>query len=66
MKKSFFIFLLIIAALFVFGQNKASAHQPRLVGESTVINVQNPEVSQAFYGVLSSEPVVYRLEAKEP
>lgn len=41
------------------------AHQPRLV-ESNFIEVQNPEISQAFYGELKGEPVYYKIESSEP
>lgn len=60
-----FLFLLIIA-LFILGNNRANAHQPRLVGESKIINIINPELSQAFYGKLVGEPAVYKIEATEP
>jgi hypothetical protein len=41
------------------------AHQPRLA-ESNFIEVQNPEISQAFYGKLEGEPVYYKIESSEP
>jgi hypothetical protein len=41
------------------------AHQPRLA-ESNFIEVQNPEISQAFYGELRGEPVYYKIESSEP
>ncbi len=40
------------------------AHQPRLVfdrPEGQVIDVQNPEVSQAFYGILSGQEDIYQI-----
>ena len=42
----------------------AFAHQPRLIFEQPVgqiVNVQNPEISQAFYGILSWQNDVYQI-----
>ncbi|MEI6773397.1 MAG: hypothetical protein WCL18_00775 [bacterium] len=42
------------------------AHQPRLVFNQPVgqvIPIQNPEVSQAFYGILSGQEDVYKIVA---
>ena len=41
------------------------AHQPRLA-ESNFIEVENPEISQAFYGELKGEPIYYKIESSEP
>lgn len=38
------------------------AHQPRLV-ESDFTLIQNPEVSQAFYGELNGQPHYYQIQA---
>jgi len=37
----------------------ASAHQPRLVESNATIQVQNPEISQAFYDELTGKPRDY-------
>ena len=40
------------------------AHQPRLVFDQPVgqvVNIQNPEVSQAFYGILSGQEDIYQI-----
>lgn len=58
MKKIFLI--LIIAFLF---PGIALAHQPRLVLNKNYIKIEDPEISQAFYGELSGEPNYYFLEA---
>ncbi|MDH4330893.1 MAG: hypothetical protein OEV93_05075 [Candidatus Moranbacteria bacterium] len=42
-----------------------SAHQPRLVESENVV-IENPEVSQAFYGELVGEPAFYELESENP
>jgi hypothetical protein len=60
----------IIAALFTIAVfflplRAADAHEPRIVsGEMTT--VENPEVSQAFYGELKDSVHTFRIVAKEP
>lgn len=60
-KKIFFFFLLSL-----FFSTVVHAHQPRLVHNFGNIEVNNPEVSQAFYGELVGDPVLYKIESKEP
>lgn len=58
------ILLPILAVLF-FGFT--FAHQPRLVFKQPagqVVNIQNPEVSQAFYGILSGQADTYQIIAE--
>ena len=55
MKKSCFIFIIILAVSLV------SAHQPRIISEENV-SVENPEVSQAFYAELEGKPEQYIIE----
>lgn len=58
-KISLFIFLLLLSLpVIVF------AHQPRLV-DGNFTNVENPEISQAFYGELKGEPAYYKIESAE-
>lgn len=55
-------FLLPIFALLLIGFT--FAHQPRLVFEQPagqVVNIQKPEISQAFYGILSGQDDVYQI-----
>ena len=42
----------------------ASAHQPRLVSNG-ITQIQNPEVSQAFYAELNGEPGYYQIISNE-
>lgn len=61
MKRFSFLLVSVIALLGV-----CSAHQPRLVWdqattESNPIIVTNPEVSQAFYGILSGQSDYYQI-----
>lgn len=59
------ILIFTICVLFISTATAVFAHQPRLVNENFV-EVENPEISQAFYGELSGEPVYYRIESSEP
>ncbi|MFA7298406.1 MAG: hypothetical protein WC010_02050 [Candidatus Absconditabacterales bacterium] len=55
-------FFLLIFSLLLIGVT--FAHQPRLVFDQPVgqiIHIQNPEVSQAFYGVLSGQDDIYQI-----
>jgi hypothetical protein len=63
MKKIFFYGILL--SIFFAGIS-ASAHQPRLVGGETDITVENPGVSQAFYGTLIGSPVNYHISSPVP
>jgi hypothetical protein len=57
------IFVLLVASISV-----SSAHQPRLVTGANASNdnpivIQNPEVSQAFYGELKGQPNYYQIKS---
>lgn len=41
------------------------AHQPRIVSEE-MTQIENPEVSQAFYAELKGKPGYYQVESEEP
>jgi len=43
----------------------SSAHQPRIVSEE-LTQIENPEVSQAFYAELKGKPGYYQIESEEP
>jgi hypothetical protein len=60
MKKIFLILFILILPL------AAWAHQPRLVEIQTKIAIQNPDISQAFYGYLNGQPVVYEIKTDQP
>lgn len=60
----------IILVLFL-SLNALSAHQPRLdtgaaVSVENPIIVENPEISQAFYGQLNGKPVYYQIKSDQP
>ena len=57
---AFLLFFLLLTA-----GSRAFAHLPRLVGEEEVVEIKDPEVSQAFYGQLPGEPVLYEIYARE-
>lgn len=50
--------------LFFLCAGNAYAHQPRIV-ESETTKIENPEVSQAFYGQLEGKDDVFEIEAKD-
>lgn len=58
MKKIFFLAVLLFPAI-------VSAHQPRIVHDN-FIQIENPQISQAFYGELKGEPHEYEIISKEP
>ncbi|NIO44134.1 MAG: hypothetical protein GTN36_01070 [Candidatus Aenigmarchaeota archaeon] len=53
----FFIFLFFIS-------ETAFAHQPRIVSEQITL-IRNPEVSQAFYGILKGKPDYYHIDSEK-
>ena len=58
MKKFFLLVFVVVSFWFTF------AHQPRLVFDQAigqVVKIKNPEVSQAFYGILSGQEDVYQI-----
>ncbi len=57
--------LVIIVFVFLFGLAPAAlAHQPRIVEEGKgVIEVKNPEASQAFYAILSGQAPIYEINS---
>lgn len=57
-KKAFWLFLFVLFLAPVI----CLAHQPRLV-TSNIIQVTNPEISQAFYGELKGEPTEYIIDS---
>jgi len=65
MKKELcFIFVFCLLAGF-FLATPALAHQPRIVSDSRLTLIKNPEVSQAFYGELKGSSANYLLELKQ-
>lgn len=67
MKKAliFYITIIFIAGFFI-SANFTFAHQLRINGGNDIVRVQNPEVSQAFYAVLSGQPQVYEINSDKP
>jgi cytidyltransferase-like protein len=59
------IYLIILILFLVFSASKANAHQPRYV-KSPENEVKNPEVSQAFYGILSGKEHYYNFYSDKP
>ena len=68
--KDFSVIIGIILVLFLT-ISAVSAHQPRLViganaSSDNPILIQNPEVSQAFYGELQGQPNYYQIKSDTP
>ena len=57
LKKSVFLVFLVVII-----NGITLAHQPRIISEITT-KVQNPEVSQAFYGELTGEPAYFEINS---
>ncbi len=58
--------MFLLGFLSVFGSaDLGYAHQPRITAKS-LTKVENPEVSQAFYGELKGQPHYYRIESAKP
>lgn len=53
---------IILLAALLLAPAVGSAHLPRLV-ESNITNVENPEISQAFYGELRGVPDIYVIDS---
>ena len=61
----------VILVLLLASISMVSAHQPRLNTETAVstqnpIIVDNPEISQAFYGELNGKPAYYQINSDKP
>jgi len=63
MKKHLLVFTLFLS-LFLL-PIATFAHQPRIVQTNPTV-VISPEVSKAYYGILSGEPAVYTINADKP
>jgi hypothetical protein len=59
---------IFIASVFIFflSAGAVSAHQPRIVSGNDPVQVQNPEISQAFYGEVNGAPQVYEFQTAGP
>ena len=56
--------ILSVCGIVLFSAAAAFAHQPRMV-ESNFVEVENPEIFQAFYGELKGEPVYFKIESSK-
>jgi hypothetical protein len=63
MSKLYLLSLLAFAWLLPLATD---AHQPQYVAERTVVAVEEPEVSKAYYGSLNGQPATYTIDADEP
>ncbi|GAB4315152.1 MAG: hypothetical protein Kow0019_15270 [Methanobacteriaceae archaeon] len=70
-KNSYLFKFLIIMGLIICSVSLVTAHQPRIVcGDFSLpenaILIQEPEISQAFYGELNGKPVYYKIKSDKP
>ena len=63
MNKKIFLSTLLLTLAF---SGIAYAHNPRVVEAGAVTNIENPEVSQAFYATLSGKPQAYFINSQKP
>ncbi|NIP54649.1 MAG: hypothetical protein GWN55_16335 [Phycisphaerae bacterium] len=64
--KPYIIKIFIFTALLLVTPLFANAHQPRIITGSETVNIENPEISQAFYGVMTGEPANFQIVSEEP
>lgn len=57
--------LFVIAIVTLFLPLCASAHQPRIVDNGSVI-ITEPEISKVYYGTLSGAPQIFRISSEVP
>jgi len=62
MRRKNFEISLLLAVSFLFG-GIALAHQPRIVASEAINEINNPEISQAFYGELGGGPAVFEIKS---
>ncbi len=62
MKKIICLTILVFLVL----SGTALAYQPKLAFDQTIIKVEEPEISKAYYDILSGDPVVYQIESNQP
>ena len=55
----------LLLGFFLLATVSCSSHQPRIVSEE-MTQIENPEVSQAFYAGLKGKPDYYQIESEEP
>lgn len=58
------IWVALVAALAL--APAAQAHQPEIVGRATLVHVNDPEVSKAYYGHLQGRPARYIIRSARP
>ncbi len=61
---TFFMKKILLPLVMVIFFWRTFAHQPRLVFQQSagqVVNIKNPEVSQAFYGILNGQEDIYQI-----
>ena len=55
----------IMSGVLILTQSFASGHQTRFIGDQTLISVEAPTISKAYYGRLSGAPAIYRIPPRD-
>ena len=59
--------VILISVIFSFAlAGNILAHQPRIVSEGRIVQINNPEISQAFYGELKGKAVDFEIDSGQP
>lgn len=64
MGRTFLKFIIVIACFLILPK-AVFAHQPNYEDSNTLIEIKDPDISQAFYGELNGQPAVYRIDTAE-
>lgn len=63
MKKRILIPIILLSFLIV---ENVLAHQPRIVTGEGIVQIENPDISQAFYGELMGQPAYFEINSAQP
>jgi len=55
----------LVSAILLFLALPVLAHQPRIVSGKGIVKIQNPEISQAFYGELKGDAQSFEIDAEK-
>lgn len=60
-----FLKAIVITACFLMVPSVIFAHQPNYENTNILVEIKNPDISQAFYGELQGQPAVYKINTTE-
>jgi hypothetical protein len=56
----------VLICLSLFESNPASGHQPRLIRGDTLVAIEQPQISKAYYGELQGKPALFTFRTEVP